>query len=233
MRLLFRGALCCLIALTAQLLSDRAAADTIVLKAHETGTFRTRVLINNLPAEGLIDTGATWAHICPDLARSAGLQLGEEVALETANGRVTGRRVLIASMRVATITLHQVPGVVQPGLKCGEVLVGMAVLRRFCMVVSGDRLILMLPSKLGRRRCAPRFSTATVCSSGAATSRRTRMKNRRRFPCCSRHATDVRQKTKSRPLSVVSAMPVSYTLGDGRRCCALLPIHSHNPFQGR
>jgi len=129
------------------LLPLSADAQTVVSsRAGDNGTFRLPVTLNNrVRLVGLVDTGATSVHLCADVAKRLALELGDQIDLNTANGRVSAYRVRIDSLAIGRIILRDVPGVVDPAnVNCNEVLIGMSALRKLRVaVIKGDRLILI------------------------------------------------------------------------------------------
>jgi clan AA aspartic protease (TIGR02281 family) len=124
-----------------------ANAQTIVTsRAGDHGTFRLPVTLNNrVRLLGLVDTGATSVQLCADTAKLLALELGVDIDLNTANGRITGHRVRIDSLAIGTIVVRDVASVVHPtDANCDEILIGMSALRKLrILVLKGDRLILI------------------------------------------------------------------------------------------
>ncbi len=116
----------------------------VVLHADEHGQFTAAGRINGIPAPLLVDTGAAEVVIPAPLAREAGLVLGEAQRYRSVNGTVSGWRTRIASLRIGSLHLRDVPATV---LETGsdEVLLGMSALRHLTLVHRQGRLTLSAP----------------------------------------------------------------------------------------
>lgn len=123
--------------------------ESYTLTADSRGHFITTGSINGSSVRMLVDTGATAVSMSADEAWRIGLPYlnGKRVRLSTANGIITGYRVMLDTVEVGNITLNQVEGVVQEG-SIGEnsmpfVLLGMSFLNRVKMKHEGANLTLI------------------------------------------------------------------------------------------
>jgi clan AA aspartic protease (TIGR02281 family) len=136
------------------LITDPATAQNpVVLKSAE-GLFHTRVVLNNsLYAPAIIDTGSSSVGICSPMAERLQLLPLANVAIETAGGTLIGQRVLLQSVKIGSIILHDVAAVVHPpGQWCTEVLIGLSGLKKLsAMMLRGQRLTLFGPRKSAER----------------------------------------------------------------------------------
>jgi aspartyl protease family protein len=128
------------------------AAEELTVSGRETrvplaedGHYWVRAEVNGVPMRFLVDTGATLTTVSPHSADSANLRpsrWGQEVELNTANGRTVAPLATIDTLRIGTITAHHVQAVVAPGLGETNVL-GMNVLSRLAgWRVEGHTMIL-------------------------------------------------------------------------------------------
>lgn len=122
---------------------------TTILTADARGHFITMGNVNGAPVRMMVDTGATAVSMSAEEAWRIGLSYlnGERVRLSTANGVVTGYRVMLDTVEVGNITLNQVEGVVQES-SIGVsgmpfVLLGMSFLNRVEMKREGTGLTLI------------------------------------------------------------------------------------------
>ena len=110
------------------------------------GHFWLRAEINGVPAEFLVDTGATLTAVNEDLARDAGLaprRGGIPIMLNTANGQVSAQVAPIDELRFGNVAARGLDAVIAPNL--GEVnVIGMNLLSRLASWrVEGQTLILV------------------------------------------------------------------------------------------
>ena len=110
------------------------------------GHFWLRAEINGVPAEFLVDTGATLTAVNEDLALEAGLEPrrgGIPIMLNTANGQVTAQIAPIEELRFGNVAARGLDAVIAPNL--GDVnVIGMNLLSRLASWrVEGQTLILV------------------------------------------------------------------------------------------
>jgi len=90
----------------------------------------------------LLDTGATAVAVPEALARKLGLKRGAPITLSTANGRSTGHRTRLATLRLGDIELRDVAALIAPGMDGDEVLLGMSALQQLEFSQKGGTLVL-------------------------------------------------------------------------------------------
>ena len=104
----------------------------ISLSADAAGHFSTDVRINGLFVKGLVDTGATVIAIPGDEAKKLGLSppaSAYTTPIQTANGRVMAATIKLSEVRIGTVVVRDVEGVIVPqGLHV--TLVGMSFFNR-------------------------------------------------------------------------------------------------------
>jgi aspartyl protease family protein len=119
---------------------------TAELKADARGHFVTSAFINGVETRALIDTGATLVALSRDEAQRLGIAhvAPARVQIATAGGVKTAYRVVLASVRVGEVTLHNVDAVVLEGGRdeLPFTLLGMSFLRGVDMRRAGDTLVL-------------------------------------------------------------------------------------------
>lgn len=96
------------------------------------GHYWLRAEINGVPADFLVDTGATLTAVSPGLARRAGLEPREggiPVRIETANGAVAAELTTIEQLTFGNVTASGIDAVIAPNLGRTNVI-GMNVLSR-------------------------------------------------------------------------------------------------------
>lgn len=98
--------------------------------------------IDGQPVTFLLDTGATAVAIPEALARKLGLERGAPITLSTANGRATGHRTRLDSLRLGDIVLRDVAALIAPGMDGDEVLLGMSALKQLEFSQKGGTLVL-------------------------------------------------------------------------------------------
>ena len=120
-----------------------AERQSVSLTADARGHFAAAGSINGFPMSFLVDTGATAIAISAAEARRIGLdyRAGEAVGVGTAAGVVPAWRVKFSTVKVGSITVHQVDGmVVESGLNVP--LLGMSFLNRMEMKRDGQMMTL-------------------------------------------------------------------------------------------
>ncbi len=90
----------------------------------------------------LLDTGATQVAVPSAVAERLGLARGAPIVISTANGRATGHRTRLASLRLGDIELRDVAALIAPGMDGDEVLLGMSALQQLEFSQKGGTLVL-------------------------------------------------------------------------------------------
>lgn len=117
-------------------------AGGLVLKRDYSGHFRGIAYINGMKAEFLIDTGATFTTIPKEIAVDAGLPIGRDAELNTANGVMLGHHTQIEKMVLGSAEFENVNAIIADNLNM--VLIGMNVLKHFTMTVEDDTMTLTM-----------------------------------------------------------------------------------------
>lgn len=90
----------------------------------------------------LLDTGANQVAVPSAVAERLGLVRGAPIVISTANGRATGHRTRLASLRLGDIELRDVAALIAPGMDGDEVLLGMSALKQLEFSQKGGTLVL-------------------------------------------------------------------------------------------
>jgi len=108
-----------------------------------TGMYRTTGLINGVPVNFLVDTGASQVAMNETTARKVGLQYklnGQKTSASTAAGIVHAWFLKLNSVSVGGVKLKQVDALIVKGVGPGEVLLGMSFLNQLKMQDDGNLL---------------------------------------------------------------------------------------------
>jgi aspartyl protease family protein len=113
----------------------------IVLTAGPGGHFRTAGSINQRPVEFMVDTGATTVAMDAATADRIGLDWhkGNASAVGTANGVAAAYEVLLTTVKIGDVEVHNVRAMVL-GTPMGYLLLGNSFLSRFDMQRTGDTM---------------------------------------------------------------------------------------------
>ncbi|HSU76636.1 MAG TPA: TIGR02281 family clan AA aspartic protease [Burkholderiales bacterium] len=121
-----------------------ATRESVTLAADPRGHFFADAAVNGIPMRFVIDTGATAVALSAADASRLGIDWhnGARRTMQTANGATTGYLVKLDKVRVGSIELHDVDGVVlEQGMGVG--LLGMTFLNRVDMRRDGDTMTLI------------------------------------------------------------------------------------------
>ena len=123
--------------------TERGARQSVSLTADGRGHFAAAGSLNGYPVSFLVDTGATSIAINAAEARRMGLdyKAGQATGVSTAAGVVPAWRVTFNTVKVGSITLNQVDGMVLEG-GLSVPLLGMSFLNRMEMRRDGQTMTL-------------------------------------------------------------------------------------------
>jgi len=121
-----------------------AGTQSVVLKSSRDGHFVTAGQINGQTVQFIVDTGASFITLGMSDAKRLSINYlgGQRVAMSTANGVVAAYHVKLDEVRVGTVTLNNVDGIVQPEASMPVVLLGMSFLNRMEMKRDGETMTL-------------------------------------------------------------------------------------------
>jgi aspartyl protease family protein len=101
----------------------------VVLEQNRQGHYVTNGTINGKDVIFLVDTGATDVSIPLHIADKLGLQKGQAVQMNTANGVVKGYQSWIEELKVGEIKLNDIDANINPGMNDNFILLGMSALK--------------------------------------------------------------------------------------------------------
>jgi aspartyl protease family protein len=121
-----------------------AGTQSVVLNASGGGHFVTAGQINGQSVQFMVDTGASFITLGGTDARRLNINYagGQRIAMSTANGVVAAYRVKLDEVRIGTVLLNNVDGVVHPDAAMPVVLLGMSFLNRMEMKRDGETMTL-------------------------------------------------------------------------------------------
>jgi len=108
------------------------------------GGYSVSGIINGRSLRFLVDTGATVVTLSETEAMRLGIsgEGGAEVPVETASGRVSGRRIVLDQVQVGGLDESRVDAVILPGDSPATALLGMSFLSRLNLRSEGPVLVL-------------------------------------------------------------------------------------------
>lgn len=123
--------------------SNGDGSGKIIMTADAQGHFFTTGNINGISVRFLVDTGATAVSLGASDARRIGLDFnrGQKVLSNTANGQIVVSRVMLDTVRIADVTLHNVEATIQEN-EMPIALLGMSFLNRMEMQRDGSTMTL-------------------------------------------------------------------------------------------
>jgi aspartyl protease family protein len=118
---------------------------SVTLYANSAGHHLVDGQVNGVPLKFLVDTGATSIAMNSADARRAGIDYtkGAQVPVHTASGNVSAYRVVVNTLKLGTVVLHQVDAIVLEGSSPSVALLGMSALNRLEMKREGIALTLI------------------------------------------------------------------------------------------
>lgn len=121
-----------------------AAPASVTLYADSAGHYFCEGKINGATLKFIVDTGATSIVMNSGDAKFANIDYkrGEKIEMQTANGVVSGYLVTINSLKLGSLVMNQIEGVVMEGGSPSLVLLGMSALNRLGMKRDGIALTL-------------------------------------------------------------------------------------------
>ena len=122
-----------------------ATSREVRIRRNTAGMYSTVGSINGLPVSFLVDTGATQIAMNSAQARRLGIDyrvIGDPAAVTTASGQEHAWLVVLDTVKVGELALHNVSGVVIEGSQPAETLLGMSFLGRLEITNDGQLMTL-------------------------------------------------------------------------------------------
>jgi aspartyl protease family protein len=129
----------------ARLLPQAGESGELVIPRGRDGHFRVPGLINGHAVVFLVDTGASVVTVSESFAREAGLEGGQAVTFQTANGPLQGR--ILRNVPVSASHLEMPRTAVAVGLvglDSGKALLGQSFLSQFNIEINQQQMVLRL-----------------------------------------------------------------------------------------
>jgi aspartyl protease family protein len=120
-----------------------AQSHKVELDRNRAGHYLVTGTINKMPAEFLLDTGATDVVIPAALAANMRLNRGRPTRAMTANGPVTVYATTIDELSIGGISLYNVRASLNPAMAAPQILLGMSALKQIEFIQRGDSLTLI------------------------------------------------------------------------------------------
>ena len=114
----------------------------VVLQRNRYGHYVASGEINDHTVEFLLDTGASDVSVPQSLARTLGLERGQPVTYNTANGTITAYMTRIDKLRLGAIELQDISASINPYKGDDTILLGMSFLKHLEFTQRGDTLII-------------------------------------------------------------------------------------------
>lgn len=114
----------------------------VVLQRNRYGHYVANGEINGHTVEFLLDTGATDVSVPQSLADRLGLERGQPITYDTANGSITAYLTRIHDLRLGNIELQDIPASINPYKGDDTILLGMSFLKHLEFTQRGDTLII-------------------------------------------------------------------------------------------
>ncbi|PIE36626.1 MAG: TIGR02281 family clan AA aspartic protease [Gammaproteobacteria bacterium] len=114
----------------------------VVLQRNAYGHYVSSGKINGVDVTFFLDTGASNISIPAHIAERIGLKRGYRYRSSTANGTIDVYSTELDSVQLGNITLHNLPGSINPHYQEDEILLGMSFLKHLSFTQQGKQLIL-------------------------------------------------------------------------------------------
>jgi aspartyl protease family protein len=114
-----------------------------VLTRNRAGHYVGTALVNNQPADFMLDTGATTVAVTAAAAERLNLPRGQPMQVSTANGMTIAYRSRIRQLQLGDIILTDVPASIVPNMSGSEILLGMSALKQLEFRQQGNQLTLI------------------------------------------------------------------------------------------
>lgn len=120
---------------------DEFNNETISL--NQNNQYETSISIDGKEVKGIIDTGANFVTINKNIASQLNISYKKDenkVKVSTANDKTNGYKIILSTIKLGDIELHNIEAVVMDNDQPENVLIGMSFLKNLDIKYSGDRL---------------------------------------------------------------------------------------------
>jgi len=114
----------------------------VQLKRNRFGHYVASGLINGQPAEFMLDTGATDVSIPLSIAERLGLEKGQPLVYQTANGAIRAWQTMLDEIQLGDLRVGPVRASINPGFSGEDILLGMSFLKQLDFSQQGNTLTL-------------------------------------------------------------------------------------------
>jgi aspartyl protease family protein len=114
----------------------------VQLKRNRFGHYVASGLINGQPAEFMLDTGATDVSIPLPIAERLGLEKGQPLVYQTANGTIRAWQTMLDEIQLGDLRVGPVRASINPGFSGEDILLGMSFLKQLDFSQQGNTLTL-------------------------------------------------------------------------------------------
>lgn len=114
-----------------------------MISLNQNNQYETIISIEGKEAKGIIDTGANFVTINKNIAAQLNISYKKEenkVQVNTANDKTNGYKVILSTIKLGDIELHNIEAVIMDNDQPETVLIGMSFLKNLDIKYSGDRL---------------------------------------------------------------------------------------------
>lgn len=110
-------------------LGSKGETRTVLIR-NKSGHYVGTALLNNMPVNFMLDTGATTLAIDTATAKQLNLPIGQAIMVNTANGVAQAYQSKVNSLQLGDIILYNIAAVIVPNLGSSEILLGMSALKQ-------------------------------------------------------------------------------------------------------
>jgi aspartyl protease family protein len=119
---------------------------TVQLERNRFGHYVATGYINNQPVTFMLDTGASDVSVPLSVADKLGLEKGQALLYQTANGTIKAWQTVIDEIRLGDLSVGPVRASINPGAQGDAVLLGMSFLKQLDFSQQGNTLTLEYPT---------------------------------------------------------------------------------------
>ena len=117
-------------------------SNVLVLEQNRRGHYVVNGMVNHYPVTFLLDTGATNVAVPKSVADVIGLQYGQAITVNTANGSAKAYMTTIQDLSIGKLYFNSIRATIVPGMAGDELLLGMNALKQVEFTQKNGRLTL-------------------------------------------------------------------------------------------